>query len=255
MIGAEKARRMERLQRADLPSAFDRLPDGDKRRHVRVPGTERARDDRANVRHRLRLRRDVAGVPVILVARVQDEAEVRGREAADDRALVHDARDVLEPLRELDVVHVGVDARKRAQHVLDRHARGKRRIALRVERLRAGHAARHPEHDDRVGGGSGTRAGLRGPVRRRAAASVRSQPATPASRRPSRRQTPPAHLRVDQALLAAQTIQFVLPGEPVVLEVFVIRAHVAPSDGDPGLVDVQHFDTCLECLKYKHSDP
>ena len=55
------------------------------------------------------------------------------------------------PLRELDVVDGGVDRRERAQHVLDVHARLKRRVALRVERFGLRHAAGHPEHDDRIG--------------------------------------------------------------------------------------------------------
>ena len=79
MLGAEKARRVKRLQRADLARALDRLADGDERRHVRVPRPERPRDHGADVRHRHRLRRDVAGVPVVLVPRVQDEAEIGGR--------------------------------------------------------------------------------------------------------------------------------------------------------------------------------
>ena len=70
------------------------------------------RDHRPDVRHRHRLRRDVAGVPVILVPRVQDEAEIRGHEGSNHRALVDDAGDVLEPLRELDVVDLRVDGRK-----------------------------------------------------------------------------------------------------------------------------------------------
>ena len=71
--------------------------------------------------------------------------------------MIHHARDLLEPLRELDVVHRGVDGRERAEHVLDRHARRERRVALRIERLGLRHAARHPEHDDRVGGGASDR--------------------------------------------------------------------------------------------------
>ena len=34
VIGAEEAGGVERLQRRDLPGAFDRLADGDERRHV-----------------------------------------------------------------------------------------------------------------------------------------------------------------------------------------------------------------------------
>ena len=66
--------------------------------------------DGTDMRHRNGLRRNVAGVPVILMARVQDEAEIRRLEGSDQRAAVHDSRDALETLRDLDVVDGGVDA-------------------------------------------------------------------------------------------------------------------------------------------------
>ena len=118
MLGAEEAGRVERLERADLAGALDRLADGDERRHVRVPRAQRPRDHRADVRHRHRLRRDVAGVPVVLVPRVQDEAEVGGGEAADDGAAIDDAADLLEAGGELDVIDGGVDGREGAEHLI-----------------------------------------------------------------------------------------------------------------------------------------
>lgn len=65
-----------------------------------------------------RLRRRVAGVPLILVARVQDETKIAGGVAADQRASIHDAGNSLQPLRELDVVDRRVDGRKRAEHLI-----------------------------------------------------------------------------------------------------------------------------------------
>ena len=147
VIGPEESRGMKRLQRRDLSRAFNRLSDGDKRRHVGTFRPQRARDHRPDVRHRHRLRRNVAGMPVILMARVQDEPKIRGHERADDGAPVDHAGDVLQPLRELDVVDLGVDRRERAQDVLDRHARCERRVPLRIEGLGARHAARHPQDD------------------------------------------------------------------------------------------------------------
>ena len=98
------------------------------------------------------LRRHVAGVPVILMARVQDVAEIGRLERADDRAAIHHAGDALEPLRDLDVVDGGIDAGERAQHALGANTRLERRIALRIERLGLRHATGHPEHDDGIGG-------------------------------------------------------------------------------------------------------
>ena len=161
MFGAEKTRGVKRLERADLSRALDGLPDGDEGRDVRVPRAEGSRDDGADVRHRHRLRRDIAGVPVILMPRVQDEAEIGGVERADDRSAVDDAADLFQPLRELDVVDGGVDRRERAQHVLDVHARLERRIALRIERFGLRHAAGHPENDHRIGRRLAARPGRR----------------------------------------------------------------------------------------------
>ena len=56
------------------------------------------------------------------------------------------------PCDDLDVVDDRVDRRERAQDLLDRHADLERRVALRVERLRRGHAAGHPQQDAGVGG-------------------------------------------------------------------------------------------------------
>ena len=151
VLGAEEAGGVKCLERGDFTSALDGLTDGDEGRHIRVLRAERSRDDRAEVRHRHRLRRDVAGVPVILMPRVQDEAEVGGVERADDGPAVDDARDLLEPGGELDVVDRRVDRRERAEDVLDVDAGLERRVPLRVEGFGLGHAAGHPEHDHGVG--------------------------------------------------------------------------------------------------------
>ena len=104
--------------------------------------------------------------------------------------------------------------RERAQHVLDRHARRERRVALRVERLGAGHAARHPQHDHRVGGG------LRPAPGACRAQQLRLAPDERRERRGGRRahEAAAAQLRVDQALFAGQTSQFVLPSVAIVCE-------------------------------------
>ena len=72
-------------------------------------------DPRAEVRRGHGLRRDVAGVPVVLVPRVQDVPQVGDDVRADQRAAVHHLGDVLQPLRDLDVVHDRVDGREGAQ--------------------------------------------------------------------------------------------------------------------------------------------
>ena len=67
--------------------------------HRRVARPEHAGHPRPDVRRGDRLRRHVAGVPVVLMPRVQDVAQVRLHVRADQRAAVHHLGDVLQPLR------------------------------------------------------------------------------------------------------------------------------------------------------------
>ena len=79
---------------------------------VGIARSERFGYHRAQVRHGERLRRDVAGVPVILMPGVQNEAKVGRLEGADEGAAVHYVCYALEALGDLDVVHRGVDRGK-----------------------------------------------------------------------------------------------------------------------------------------------
>ena len=72
--------------------------------------------------------------------------------------------------------------RKRAEDLLDRHARLERRVALRIERLGLRHAAGHPQHDDGIGRGGVARPGLR--RLQRAARARRAPTAWPPRSRP-----------------------------------------------------------------------
>ena len=96
------------------------------------------------------LRRDVAGVPVILVTGVQDAAEVRLNDGPNQGATIHDFGDVLQSLADLDSFNGCWDRRKRAQHIVDGHAIFKRSIAFGVKRVRGSHAATHPQQDARI---------------------------------------------------------------------------------------------------------
>ena len=132
---------------------IETLADVNERGHGGVHRPERAGDDGADVRRGDGLRRRVAGVPLVLMARMQNEAEVARRVGADQRGAVHDLRDLFQALREFDVVHGGVDRRERGQDLVGRQAGFVRRVALGIERLGVRHAAGHPEDDDGVGGG------------------------------------------------------------------------------------------------------
>ena len=79
---------MERLEFLAL-SDVEPLTDVDERWHGRVARAKRARNHRTDVRGGDGLRRRVAGVPLLLVARMQNEPEVAGLVGADERAAIH----------------------------------------------------------------------------------------------------------------------------------------------------------------------
>ena len=150
VLAAEEAGGGERLQLFAFADV-ETLADVDERRYRRIARAERPRDDRAQVRRRDRLRRRVAGVPLVLMTRVQDESEITGRVRANQRAAIHHVRDTLQTLRDLDVIDSRVDRREGAQHLLRLEAHLERRIALRIERLGVRHPAGHPEDDHGIG--------------------------------------------------------------------------------------------------------
>ena len=152
ILAAEEAGRVERFQLLALADV-EPLADVDERRHRRVARAKRAGDHRADVRGGDGLRRRVAGVPLVLVARVQNEPEVAGLVGADERAAIHHRANFLEPLGQLDVIHRRVDRREGAEHLAGREAFLERRVALGVKRLGVGHTAAHPEDDHAIGGG------------------------------------------------------------------------------------------------------
>jgi hypothetical protein len=160
---------------------------------------------------------------------VQDEAEIGGGEAADDGAAIDDAADLLEPRRELDVIDRRVDRRKRAEHLIGPHARRERGVALRIEGLGLGHAAGHPQHDDRigaglVGGGLPAGGGLR---RAQARLGARQRRQGGGGRRAHEAAT--AHAAVDGAFVRCEIVQFVHGGH-----LFRVRDSVpSPGSGTP----------------------
>ena len=76
MLAAQEAGGVKRLHRVAFAADFQVLADVDERRNLRIARPQRARDHRAHVRRGHRLRRRVAGVPVKLMARVQDESQI-----------------------------------------------------------------------------------------------------------------------------------------------------------------------------------
>ena len=138
---------LEFLAFADVES----LADVDERRHRGVSRAKRAGDHRADMWGGHGKRRRVAGVPMVLVARVENEAEVAGLVGADQRTSIHHVADFFQALGQLDVVNRSIDCRESAEDLVGRQALFVGDVALGIECLGGGHAAAHPEHNDRVG--------------------------------------------------------------------------------------------------------
>ena len=83
VFAAEEAGGRERLELLDFPVTFQPLADVDERRDRRVSRTADLGDPRADVRRGHGLRRNISGVPVILVPRMQDISQVGDNVRAD----------------------------------------------------------------------------------------------------------------------------------------------------------------------------
>ncbi len=151
MLAAEEPRRRECLQLLTL-AEVEALPDVDERGHGRVARAKRTGDNGADVGSRNRLRGRVAGVPLVLMARVEDEAEIARGIAADQRPAVHHPGEALQTLGEADAVHGRVDGRERAEHLLGPQAALEWGVPLRVEGFGVRHPTAHPQDDQGVGG-------------------------------------------------------------------------------------------------------
>ena len=78
--------------------------------HLRLLRPEQLRNPRADVRHGDRLRRLIAGMPVVLMARVQNESEIADAVRSDQRPPIHDLRDSSSPCeKRMPSTAVGID--------------------------------------------------------------------------------------------------------------------------------------------------
>ena len=144
---------MEGLERVALRPDLHVLADVHECGHVRMARSQRPGHHRTHVGSRHREGRRVAGVPVILVAGVKDEAQVSQTVTPDQGGPVHHPGQAVQAAGELDAVHHRVDGGKGAQHPFRLETRFERGVALGIEGLGLRHAPGHPEQNHGVGPG------------------------------------------------------------------------------------------------------
>ena len=148
---AKHATGLKRFQFLGFAVAFIALTNVDVSGNRRVLGAERFADPCAEMRRGDAHGGFIAGMPVVLMARVQNRAQVGRHVRAQQRAAIHYARDRFQALREVNAVDGRWDRGERASDILGFHARRERRVPFGVEHLHMRHAAAHPEDNDGVG--------------------------------------------------------------------------------------------------------
>ena len=133
-----------------LAIALVPLSDVDVAGHSRIPWAEPVCQPSPDVRSSNRQRWFVTGVPVVLVPRMQDVAEVPEDVRADQCAAIKDRGDFLESFGNELTVDRRWNRGKCAEDLAGFHTRRKRRVAFRIQRLRMSHASAHPEDDQSV---------------------------------------------------------------------------------------------------------
>ena len=103
------------------------------------------------MRNRDALWRLVAGVPVVLVTAMENEAQIGRDDAANHHASIHHSCDLLEPCGQFHAIGGRVESMGRCSvhrpsGVPTRYGY----VALGVESIRLRHATAHPQQDDRV---------------------------------------------------------------------------------------------------------
>ena len=86
-------------------------------------------------------------MPVILVSRMQDAAEIRLNGRTNECSPVHDLGNVLHAFGQLDVVDNRVDCRKGAENILNVETFFEGKITLWVKRVGGGHPASKPKKE------------------------------------------------------------------------------------------------------------
>ena len=89
-------------------------------------------------------------MPMVLVTRMEDAAQVGLDVGSDQRRSVHDLRDVLESFTDLDIVNCRTDRWESAQHLRDGFAHFEGFVVLGIERVGGTHTSTHPQDNNRI---------------------------------------------------------------------------------------------------------
>ena len=106
-------------------------------------------------------------MPVILVARVEDEAQIGGLKGADQGGAVHHLCHAFKAFGDFDVIDRCVNGGEGAQNLVGANARFKGRVAFGVPGFGLRHTTRHPDDDDGVCRGWRSRTSATKDLRRR----------------------------------------------------------------------------------------
>ena len=140
----KKTTGVESFQLFFLAHSLESLTNINKSRHRLISLPQHFGHPRPNMRCCHRLRRNVSGMPMILVPGMQNMPKVRLHRRANQRSFIHHLRNFLKAFREIDSTYRGWNRRKSATNIRHFKALSKRFVVLRIKSIRRCHASTHP---------------------------------------------------------------------------------------------------------------
>ena len=148
---AKKTTRGKSLEFFFFANSFESLPDVNERRDDRILWTQHLAHPSPNVRSSHRERRNISGMPMILMTGMQNVPEVGLHCRPNQSAPVHHLGDLLHPFSDLDVVHRSIDSRESAQDLIDFQTLLIGKVAFRIKGIRRGHSTGEPNQNTGIG--------------------------------------------------------------------------------------------------------
>ena len=150
VFGAQEPGRVKRLQFFLFADAFETLADIDESGNRRIARSQQSGDPCADVRCGNGLRRNVSGMPMVLMPRMQDVAQVGQHVRTNQRAAIHDCEPCSPGPASVLMLSTTVSMAGKVLMIFsDRRADFERLVTFGVERIGSRHAAGHPQQDAR----------------------------------------------------------------------------------------------------------